>query len=449
MSKDTKPSPESEETTPLEHGNSNAQKDHDMSDKSKDDQPQSVDEDTSFDDSKNDTSESEQDERSDSNREESAPSVSFTIVFEDDEDSDETAGDHIDTDIDDHTGEATGDTTHYVADAPSRENGSETTDSTGISDSTDVPATVNHEVTDADDTITDNTSDNAADNAGSEVSRTVTGTDNTGDVPSANEQAAKIPAQQTAHADAPTSPHNTGTTDPLMRVSSRLNAEIHRNSRLKIDQYPVLSLNKVTYFPKKSRYAILDNVDWPFYAGSMHTVLVDSDDARMSVMGLLSGLRLPSSGTVEFRGKNLIELEASEYRGHLVGVMFQQYSTRDELSALDNLVLTMQASGRNFLKPMPVIAKEMLQRVNFPEDRMNDSVSSIDLVDRRRAEIARTLCCDATVIMLDEPSGGLEHHDAVTIMKLLQGLTQENKRCIIVVTSHDDIAQYGEMTYEA
>lgn len=237
--------------------------------------------------------------------------------------------------------------------------------------------------------------------------------------------------------------------DPLMKVSSRINAEIHRRSTLRIDQYPVLSLNKVTYFPKKSGFAILDDVDWPFYGGSLQTVLTDADDAHMAVAGLLSGLVLPTSGSVEFRGKNLSEMEASEYRGHLVGVMLQRFASRDELSALENLVLTMEASGRNFLKPIPVIAKGWLARVDFPEARINEPVRSLAALDRRRAEIARTLCCDATVLILDEPSGGLEHQDAVTVMKLLTSLAQEQDRCVVVLTSQDDVAQYGETIYEA
>lgn len=237
--------------------------------------------------------------------------------------------------------------------------------------------------------------------------------------------------------------------DPLMKVSSRINAEIHRRSTLRIDQYPVLSLNKVTYFPKKSGFAILDDVDWPFYGGSLQTVLTDVDDAHMAVAGLLSGLVLPTSGSVEFRGKNLSEMEASEYRGHLVGVMLQRFASRDELSALENLVLTMEASGRNFLKPIPVIAKGWLARVDFPEARINEPVRSLAALDRRRAEIARTLCCDATVLILDEPSGGLEHQDAVTVMKLLTSLAQEQDRCVVVLTSQDDVAQYGETIYEA
>lgn len=258
------------------------------------------------------------------------------------------------------------------------------------------------------------------------------------------------PTERTSTQDSKDSKNsNASPADPLMKVSSRINAEIHRRSSLKIDQYPVLSLNKVTYFPKKSRYAILDNVDWPFYSGSLQAVLTDADDARMAVAGLLTGLILPTSGSVEFRGKNLSEMEASEYRGHLVGVMLQRFASRDELSALENLVLTMEASGRNFLKPIPVIAKEWLARVDFPEDRADDPVHTLKTLDRRRAEIARTMCCDANVLILDEPSGDLEHPDAVTVMKLLTRLAQDKERCIVVLTSQDDVAQYGETIYEA
>ncbi|MCH4160377.1 MAG: ATP-binding cassette domain-containing protein [Bifidobacterium sp.] len=400
MSRKAKSVPESEEIASSTPNSSLSQKDQDMSDQSKDEHETSA----NIDSAKNDA------DVDDIQQEESAPSVSFTIVFDDD---DEEEAAQVDDTSADHS-----------------------------SDSTSATIVENNEAKLSDEHSPTESEDNHVADAALDKKPLPVASDTSSDAISTK---ANQPAKPQQPAE---SEHLSDTKDPLMHVSSRINAEIHRKSKLKIDQYPILSLQNASYFPKKNRYAVLDNVNWPFYASSIQTVLVDSEDARMATMGLLSGLLLPTAGTVEFHGKNLLELEASEYRGHLVGIMFQQCSTRDELSALDNLILTMQASGRNFLKPMPVIAKEQLRRVNFPEDQIDIPVAKIQLIDRRRAEIARTLCCDATVIILDEPTAGLEHQEAITIMKLLEGLTQENKRCVIVVTSDDDIAQYGEMIYE-
>ncbi|MCI1660807.1 ATP-binding cassette domain-containing protein [Bifidobacterium psychraerophilum] len=379
------------------------------------------------------------------------PSVSFSIVFEDDAEDDDTTNEDTaigfttdaDTPVEDAAVEDTAveDTAiNPTAAEPDVPGGAATADTTR----TDTAGT---DTAEADTALPDSArgkADGGDEGNAGQNTKAADGADTVDDV-----------ADGAGDTDVPTAA-NTGTSalrpsssDPLMKVSSRINAEIHQRSRLRIDEYPVLSFKGITYFPKKSRYAILDRIDWSFYAGHLQTVLTDSDEARMAIMGLLSGLLLPTEGQVELRGKNLTEMEPSEYRGHRVGIMFQQYSSRDELSALDNLVLTMEASGRNFLKPMPVVAKEVLERTDFPKDLINDPISTVDPVNRRRAEIARTLCCDATVLILDEPTGGLEQEQAASIMKLLTGLTQENRRCVVVLTSQDDIAQYGETTYEA
>lgn len=379
------------------------------------------------------------------------PSVSFSIVFEDDAEDDDTA-------IEDTAIGVTTDADTPVEDAAVEDTAVE---DTAVNPTAAEPDVAGGAAT-ADTARTDTAGADTAE-ADTALPGSARGKVDGGDEGNAGQNAKAADGADTVDdiadgagdTDVPAAA-NTGTSalrpsssDPLMKVSSRINAEIHQRSRLRIDEYPVLSFKGVTYFPKKSRYAILDRIDWSFYAGHLQTVLTDSDEARMAIMGLLSGLLLPTEGQVELRGKNLTEMEPSEYRGHRVGIMFQQYSSRDELSALDNLVLTMEASGRNFLKPMPVVAKEILERTDFPKDLINDPISTVDSVNRRRAEIARTLCCDATVLVLDEPTGGLEQEQAASIMKLLTGLTQENRRCVVVLTSQDDIAQYGETTYEA
>ena len=59
------------------------------------------------------------------------------------------------------------------------------------------------------------------------------------------------------------------------------------------------------------------------------------------------------------------------------------------MSAERNLVYAMDASGRTFLKPKPVIARELLHKVHFDVDTPNAPVGKLDVVEQRRVAIAR------------------------------------------------------------
>lgn len=213
--------------------------------------------------------------------------------------------------------------------------------------------------------------------------------------------------------------------------------------------YPTLSLHDVTYRDRKTGRTPVEHLTCAFEAGTVSAILVpDGDDmARTAMVGLLSGLLMPESGHLMNRSAEYLSIEPFELRGHRIGLVPQRFAVRGDLSPLRNLVYAMDASNRNFLKPKPVLARELLLASGLDETLLDNRVDSLNEVDRRRVAIARAVCCEAEIVVLDEPLDGLEDGERDTIMELLRGIAHgDSKRCVVVVTQDAAVAESADQT---
>lgn len=213
--------------------------------------------------------------------------------------------------------------------------------------------------------------------------------------------------------------------------------------------YPTLSLHDVTYRDRKTGRTPVEHLTCAFEAGTVSAILVpDGDDmARTAMVGLLSGLLMPESGHLMNRSAEYLSIEPFELRGHRIGLVPQRFAVRDDLSPVRNLVYAMDASNRNFLKPKPVLARELLLASGLDETLLDNRVDSLNEVDRRRVAIARAVCCEAEIVVLDEPLDGLEDGERDTIMELLRSIAHgDPKRCVVVVTQDAAVAESADQT---
>ncbi|NEG88770.1 ATP-binding cassette domain-containing protein [Bifidobacterium aerophilum] len=209
--------------------------------------------------------------------------------------------------------------------------------------------------------------------------------------------------------------------------------------------YPSLALNKVTLTDAKTGHNTLDRVSADCYAGHIYAFKVESDDERVALLSVMTGMLRPTDGAVMNKSLNVLEIEPGELRGHRLGIVPQRYAVRDDLNAEQNVLYAMDASGRTFLKPKPVAARELLQKVGFDSETPNAAVGKLPALQQRLVAIARAISCDAEVIIADEPTGGLDADDSVVVLKTLIGLTHgDPKRCVIVITGDDEVAEVAE-----
>ncbi|MBW3080966.1 ATP-binding cassette domain-containing protein [Bifidobacterium saguinibicoloris] len=248
---------------------------------------------------------------------------------------------------------------------------------------------------------------------------------------------------------------NATSTHDIHVAAAQSHARLGRqvDDRVLLKSYPNFSLNHATTTNRKSGRHVLDNVSMAFYAGSLYAIRVldDEDDPeqRVTLMQVLGGFVIPTSGAAMTKSSNLAELEINELRGHRLGLVPQRYAVRGDLDAEANVLYAMNASGRTYLKPKPIAAREFLARTGFGEATNGKKVGELSPLDQKRVAIARAISCEADTLILDEPTKGLDDQDAKAILALLRTIAhgRDPKRAVIIVTAQDDVAEAADKVY--
>ena len=265
-------------------------------------------------------------------------------------------------------------------------------------------------------------------------------------------------ADDTAATPADTPDHEVAHADAATSTSSRIDRELRGRRHVALKAYPAFAFNNIILKNRKTGRNVLDNISFDCYNGRTVAIMVDPEDPeqRVGFMAVASGMLYPTSGRVMLKSNDLASFDPSEARAHRLGVVPQQYAIRDDLDAIGNLVYTMDASGRNFLRSKVDIARNLLYQTGFGdgseqavenyEALVHTPAGKLREIDRRRLAIARAICCEAQILLLDEPTGGLEAGDDSSILTLLTQLARPNRktadtgRCVIIVTDSEDVA---------
>jgi ABC-type lipoprotein export system ATPase subunit len=253
-------------------------------------------------------------------------------------------------------------------------------------------------------------------------------------------------------ADATTQDAADSAAAPTERIASRLDREIvsRRDDAMLLKSYPNFALDHLTVTNRKSGRSVLDDVDMAFHAGKLYAVFVDDEEQRTVLMSVMGGFTRASSGQVLLKSANINELEIGEIRGHRIGMIPQRFALRGDLDAVANLVYAMDASGRTFLKPKPQVARDLLSRVGCEDIHAGVPVRELPAVDQQRMAIARAISCEASAIIIDGPTLGLDDAQSQEILSLLTTVSRsrDTRRSVIMLTSSDVDCDAADIVYD-
>lgn len=224
---------------------------------------------------------------------------------------------------------------------------------------------------------------------------------------------------------------------PVM-VASKIDKEITDNDSVVFSTYPTLAFKHVTFTAKKGAEPLIDDADLAFHDRRLYVVRVRSDEQRIAVLSLMANMAHPTEGHVMFKSKDLEELTGAEYRGHFAGLIPQLNAVRADLGALDNIVNAMEGSGRNFLKPKPLIAESLLTKVGVPSEYHDALIATMPDVMRRRVAIAKALCCEPSLIIADNPVQDVEDPERGELLDLFKRIAHKDGKTVIIIASTDE-----------
>jgi phosphonate C-P lyase system protein PhnK len=188
-----------------------------------------------------------------------------------------------------------------------------------------------------------------------------------------------------------------------------------------------------------------EDVGFEVAAGEALGIIGESGSGKTTVLRCIAGDIEPSAGTGRLRrGADLLDLFAlggAERRALRVGTISIVYQDPGSglnlrISAGGNVAERLIAAGwRNFGR-LRARAAQLLSRVDVPLDRMDDAVGTFSGGMMQRVQLAKAIANNPSLLLLDEPTTGLDASIAAGVLDLIRDLI-EDSRVTVLVVSHD------------
>ena len=187
----------------------------------------------------------------------------------------------------------------------------------------------------------------------------------------------------------------------------------------------------------------LDGVSLSVYKNEYVAIMGPSGSGKSTLMNILGCLDSPNSGHYVLNGVDVSEMEDSDLadvRNREIGFVFQSFNLLPRYNALENVALPMVYAG--------VPARERMERAADAlrsvalEERMDHKPNELSGGQKQRVALARALINNPSIILADEPTGNLDTHTSIEIMRLFDEIHRRGNT-VIVVTHEEDIAAYA------
>lgn len=180
-----------------------------------------------------------------------------------------------------------------------------------------------------------------------------------------------------------------------------------------------------------------------FESGKFIAITGTSGSGKSTLLHILGGLDTEAEGNVFYDETNIIKMNdgtLSEFRRKNIGFVFQFFNLIPELTAKENILVTLMIDKT---KPDKKYFDELTASLGIT-DRLTHYPSQLSGGQQQRVAIARALINKPKVILCDEPTGNLDKKSGSEVLQLLRKLQSEYGQTIIMVTHDPDIASSAD-----
>jgi len=187
----------------------------------------------------------------------------------------------------------------------------------------------------------------------------------------------------------------------------------------------------------------LRGIDLTLYQGELVVLLGPSGSGKSTLLNILGGLDAPSGGEVRYLDHTLTgasESELTDFRREHVGFVFQFYNLIPSLTARENVAAVTEISKS------PMRPEDALALVGLG-NRLDHFPAQLSGGEQQRVAIARALVHDPLLVLADEPTGNLDEDTSRQVLELLDRLTRQAGKNMLMVTHSQDAAAIADRTF--
>lgn len=208
----------------------------------------------------------------------------------------------------------------------------------------------------------------------------------------------------------------------------------------------MIEINDVSLIYQDGTQA-LSHINLEIKPGELVYITGPSGSGKTSLLKLLLGIEYPTTGSVRVLGQTIKRGQARGIRKlrKQIGPVFQEFKLIDKRTALENVMIGMRFLGFP-PKKMKVEATSTLIKVGL-EHKIRSKVDHLSWGEAQRVAIARAVTRKPKLILADEPTGNLDHDNAMNILGILNSFRDENTAVIITTHATHLIEGQPDVTY--
>ena len=194
---------------------------------------------------------------------------------------------------------------------------------------------------------------------------------------------------------------------------------------------------------------VLKGVTVSMASGEFTAIIGRSGSGKSSLLNLISGIDRVDSGSIHLNGHEITSLSERDrtlYRRQNIGFIFQFFNLIPTLTVLENVSLPLKLNQTNSADAREC-SLDLLSRVGL-QDRSNTYPERLSGGEQQRVAIARALVHDPALVLADEPTGNLDEESGAQVLELLDRLTRQAGRNLILVTHSNENALLADRVLE-
>lgn len=194
----------------------------------------------------------------------------------------------------------------------------------------------------------------------------------------------------------------------------------------------------------------VNSVDFVIERGSICSLIGPNGAGKTTFFNMITGLYVPTSGSLIFDGQSIAGLKPDSVTKRGIGRTFQNIRLFSNMTALENVlvgqhsrlkaqlfgILVRTAAVRKEEERARERARELLNFVGLSKSRFDDMSKNLPYGDQRRLEIARALATEPKLLLLDEPTAGMNPQETDDLTRLIR-LVREKLGVTVLLIEHD------------